>query len=157
MSDVIQKSIEANIEVHSTLADQYNTEPHFRAENIAKVERRLAEIVRETGATDMLDLGCGTGFMIDIARPHVQRIVGVDVTEAMLAKVDTETGPASVELVTHDTGTYEPEVGAFQVVTAYSFLHHLADVVPTLRTAAKALKSGGRFYADLDPNGAFWA
>lgn len=151
-----QKVIQANIALHSKLAEHYQTcEPHFRPENVAKVEARLTALVDETGATDLLDLGCGTGFMIQIAKRHVKKIVGVDVTDAMLRRVD-RSGDAQIELVTHDTGSYPAEPGRFQVVTAYSFLHHLYDVGPTLATAFRALAPGGRFYADLEPNYYFW-
>lgn len=151
-----QEVIEANIAVHSKLAAQYQQgEPHFRPENVAKVERRLVELVKETRAQKMLDLGCGTGFMINIARPHLRHIIGVDVTAAMLERVD-KSGPGTIEVVNHDTGTYPSEPGTFQLVTAYSFLHHLAELLPTFRTASRALAPGGKFYADLDPNFYFW-
>ena len=142
--------------VHTRLAAQYQScEPHFRPENVAKVEKRLATLARETHAESLLDLGCGTGFMINIAKPHVRQITGVDVTPAMLERVD-RSGPATIELMNHDTGTFPATPGAYQLVTAYSFLHHLADVAPTLRTAYRALAPGGKFYADLDPNFYFW-
>jgi SAM-dependent methyltransferase len=151
-----QKVIEANIAVHSRLASQYQQcEPHFRPENVAKVERRLAALAAETHAESLLDLGCGTGFMINIAKPYVRQIVGVDVTAAMLERVN-RSGPARVETVNHDTGTYPATPGTFQLVTAYSFLHHLAELLPTFRTASRALAPGGKFYADLDPNFYFW-
>lgn len=151
-----QEVIQANIAVHSKAAATYATsEPHFRPENIAIVEARLRAVVEATHAKSLLDLGCGTGFMIAIAKKMVGRVVGVDVTRAMLDQVD-QSGPAKIELHEHDTGTFEPEPGAFDVVTAYSFLHHLFDIEPTLRVAAKALKPGGQFYADLDPNAHFW-
>jgi ubiquinone/menaquinone biosynthesis C-methylase UbiE len=151
-----QKVIEANIAVHSRLAVQYQEcEPHFRPENVEKVERRFASLARETHAESLLDLGCGTGFMINIAKRHVRHIVGVDVTPAMLERVD-RSGAAKIEVVKHDTGTYPATLGAFQLVTAYSFLHHLAELLPTFCTASRALASGGKFYADLDPNFYFW-
>lgn len=153
---LIQKVIDANIALHSKLAANYQAcEPHFRPENVAKVEHRLAALVAETQADRLLDLGCGTGFMIDIAKRHVRHIVGVDVTPAMLERVD-RSGPATIEIVNQDTGTYAPAPGSFDLVTAYSFLHHLADLGPTLQTASAALRRGGRFYADLDPNFYFW-
>ncbi len=155
-TSLTQKVIEANIAVHSKLAAHYQTcEPHFRPENVAKVGRRLAALAQATNATSLLDLGCGTGFMINLAKQHVRRITGVDVTQPMLDRVD-RSGAAAIELVNHDTGTYPVSPGAYQLVTAYSFLHHLADVVPTFRTASRALISGGKFYADLDPNFYFW-
>jgi ubiquinone/menaquinone biosynthesis C-methylase UbiE len=148
--------IEANQAVHSKLAAQYDSnEPHFRPENIAKVEERLSHLVRETHAERLLDLGCGTGFMINIAKRYVRNITGVDVTREMMDRVD-RSGPATIELINQDTGAYSPAQGAFQLVTAYSFLHHLAELSPTLRTAALALARGGKLYADLDPNFYFW-
>jgi len=156
MSDKYNEVIKANIAVHSKLASLYaKTEPHFRPENLAVVDGVLKTLVAETKAKQLLDLGCGTGFMINLAKHHVGRIVGVDVTRAMLDQVDT-TGPAKIELHEHDTGSFPAEPGSFDLVTAYSFLHHLYDIAPTCGTAAKALRKGGKFYADLDPNFYFW-
>lgn len=152
-----QKVIEANIAVHSRLAAHYQTcEPQFRPENIAKVERKIAALAAELRPTRLLDLGCGTGFVIDIAKKYVPRIDGVDVTQPMLDRVD-RSGPARIELFNHDAGTFPAEPGAYQLATAYSFLHHLAEVGPVLRTASRALAPGGKFYVDQDPNFYFWA
>ncbi len=149
--------VEANVQLHTHLAARYRDfEPHYRPENIEKVDRKLAELAAQTQAKRLLDLGCGTGFMIDIAKHHVGRIDGVDVTPAMLGQVD-QTGPAEIHLHQADTASFEPEPGAYDLVTAYSFLHHLFDPQPTLRVATKALRPGGIFYADLDPNHAFWS
>ncbi|MBN8664016.1 MAG: class I SAM-dependent methyltransferase [Chitinophagales bacterium] len=151
-----QKVIEANIALHSRMSDDYSTcEPHFRPENIQKVEDKLKPVIEATNAKRLLDLGCGTGFMINIAKKYVQEIHGVDVTQAMMDKVD-KSGNATIVLHNHDTGSFPVEEGSFDVVTGYSFLHHLYDVLPTLQTAYKALRTGGQFYADLDPNYYFW-
>ena len=156
MTDRYNDVIQANIAVHSKVAAVYaKTEPHYRPENLAIVDRTLKRLVDETTATTALDLGCGTGFMINLLKHHVGRVVGVDVTRAMLDQVDT-TGPATIELHEHDTGSFAAAPGAFDLVTAYSFLHHLYDIKPTLATAARALRKGGKFYADLDPNFYFW-
>ena len=148
--------IDANVALHTRMADDYRTcEPHFRPENRAKVKARLAALVAETNAKRMLDLGCGTGFLIDLARDLVPEIHGVDVTPAMLEKVD-RSGPAKVEVFLGEAGAFAAQEGAYDLVTAYSFLHHLFDVTPVCRTAFRALRAGGRFYADLEPNFYFW-
>ena len=150
-----QKVIDANIALHSKMSDEYSScEPHFRPENITAVEAKLKPVFERTQAKRMLDLGCGTGFMINIAKKYLQEIHGVDVTQAMMDKVD-KTGKARIELFNHDTGSF-PLQQEYDVVTAYSFLHHLYDIEPTLQTAFKALRKGGIFYADLDPNYYFW-
>jgi ubiquinone/menaquinone biosynthesis C-methylase UbiE len=156
MNNEYQRVIQANIAVHSKLAPIYaETEPQFRAENIAIVTERIKSVVAQTNAKSLLDLGCGTGFVINVAKHYVARIVGVDVTRAMLDQVDTS-GPASIDLHEHDTGTFPVPAGSFDLVTAYSFLHHLYDIEPTLATAAKALRKGGAFYLDQEPNFYFW-
>jgi ubiquinone/menaquinone biosynthesis C-methylase UbiE len=153
---IVKKVIEANIQVHSRLAADYQkTEPHFRQENVSRVSKNVQALIQESKPVDVLDLGCGTGFMINILRPYARRIVGVDVTQAMLDQVDTS-GPANIKLHNHDAGSFPAEPSGFNLVTAYSFLHHLADLKATLRTAFQALTPGGKFYADLDPNFYFW-
>jgi ubiquinone/menaquinone biosynthesis C-methylase UbiE len=152
-----QEVIDANQKVHTALAGVYkSSEPHFRPENVAHVESRLKGIFLRTGAQRLLDLGCGTGFIIDIAKKYVAEIDGVDVTEAMIRQVD-KSGAATIRLHLSDTGAFPVEPGTYDVVTAYSFLHHLFDIGPTLETAARALRPGGQFYADLEPNYDFWS
>jgi ubiquinone/menaquinone biosynthesis C-methylase UbiE len=151
-----QEVIEANIALHSKMSGQYNScEPHFRPENIRKVESILSEIINSVDGKRVLDLGCGTGFVINIAKKYASEITGVDVTQAMLDKVD-KSGPAQITLIKADTGSVQLPEAAFDVVTSYSFLHHLYDIGPTLKTAFKSLKKGGKFYADLEPNYFFW-
>lgn len=156
MTNMNEKVVQANIALHTRLAADYNsTEPHFRKENIEKITMRFAEIAEKTNACRQLDLGCGTGFMINIGKQFVKEIVGVDVTQAMLDQVD-RSGDATIRLIRSDTGAYVDEVGSYDIVTAYSFLHHLFDIKPTLETAFKSLRTGGVFYADLEPNAAYW-
>ena len=148
--------VKANIALHSKMADDYSTcEPHFRPENINKVEEKLKIIFEELKAERLLDLGCGTGFIINIAKKYVKQIDGVDVTQAMMDKVD-KTGSAIINLHNHDTGSFPAEPSSYDVVTGYSFLHHLYDINPTLKTAYTALKHGGKLYCDLDPNYYYW-
>jgi SAM-dependent methyltransferase len=150
--------MEANIAVHGHMAADYKAyEPHYRPENVAKVREVLTGLVERSGAKKVLDLGCGTGFLIDLLRPLVDEVHGVDITQEMLDQVERGGPGARVTLTNSDTATFDPGEGAFDLVTSYSFLHHLFDVEPTFRTAAKALRPGGQYYADLEPNHAFWA
>lgn len=148
------KVIQANIEVHTRMAKSYNAnEPHFRPENQAKV-RKILEGLRQRGGGKMLDIGCGTGFMINLARDLFDDVHGVDVTPAMLAEIDTSRG----NITLHNTqAEHLPFAdGSFDVVTGYSFLHHLEDYRPVVREAYRVLRPGGLGYFDLDPNRLFW-
>lgn len=154
--DLYRKVLEANIEVHTRMASTYSSnEPHFRPENVAVVERRLREICTKAAARRLLDVGCGNGFIIHIAKKFVAEIVGVDATQAMLDRVDLS-GDARIDLICGDTASVQLSPDSFDVVTGYSFFHHLYDIEPTLRNAFRALKPGGWIYGDLEPNQLFW-
>ncbi len=156
MEDQIKKAIEANIIVHSTMADEYNLkEPHFRQESIERVSKIIEKIYSELNFENALDLGCGTGFMINILKKRAKKIVGVDVTQAMLDKVDL-TGQAKISLINSDTGTVDLTKDHFDIATAYTFLDHLYDMKPTFINTYNSLRKGGVFYADLSPNFYFW-
>jgi ubiquinone/menaquinone biosynthesis C-methylase UbiE len=147
--------VEANIEVHSKMADSYDRlEPHFRPENQAKVRRHLEEVRNRCAGERLLDLGCGTGFLLRLARDLFQQLDGVDVTQAMLDRVDLSSG--NIRLHNSPAERVPFADNTFDAVTAYSFLHHTEDVHKVLREAFRVLKPGGVLYADLDPNKLFW-
>ncbi len=147
--------IKANIEVHTKLAEVYNSdEPHFRPENKAKVSRRLGEMKARVKGEKLLDLGCGTGFVIDLARAHFASITGVDITPAMLARVNI-TGH-DIELHNCQVEALPFEDETFFAASAYSFLDHLEDQKAMLTEALRVLKPGGELYIDLVPNRFYW-
>ena len=144
---------DANIVVHSRMAAQYNErEPHFRPENKAKVRARLQALRSEFGGR-LLDVGCGTGFIIDIAADLFDHVKGIDLTPAMLERVAAR---PNVEVFCGDAAALPFAAGDFDVVSAYSFLHHLQDLEPVLREVHRVLRPAGCLYADLEPNRHFW-
>jgi len=144
---------DANILVHSRMAAQYNErEPHFRAENQAEVRARLQHLREEFGGR-LLDLGCGTGFIIDLAADLFDEVRGIDLTPAMLARV---TRRPNVQVYTGDAAHLPFDAAEFDVVSAYSFFHHLQDLDPVLGEAHRVLREGGCLYVDLEPNRYFW-
>lgn len=150
-SDVIR----ANIEVHTRMAQSYNSlEPHFRPESQAKVSGILSGLASRCGGGKLLDMGCGTGFVIKLALPYFQEIHGVDVTEAMLKQVDCSSGKVHVHNAPAEKLPFAD--CSFDMVSAYSFIHHVEDHRKVLREAARVLHPGGICYVDLEPNKLFW-
>ena len=110
---------DANILVHSRMAAQYNErEPHFRPENRATVRARLQALREEFGGR-LLDVGCGTGFIIDIAADLFDDVRGIDLTPAMLARVQLR---SNVQVYCGDAASLPFGAGDFDVVSAYSLL-----------------------------------
>ncbi|MCD6578927.1 class I SAM-dependent methyltransferase [bacterium] len=149
------KVLRANIDLHSVLANTYDTEqPHYRPENRALVSAKLAELADSAGNDLLIDFGCGTGFVIQLAVPHFNFISGVDITPAMLSMIDKSSG--KVKLYQANTEAVPLEAKTANVITANSYLHHLYDIRPTIAEAYRLLKDGGVFYSEEDPNFYFW-
>ena len=150
--------LEANIVVHAHLAEagEYNKSPHFYPENQAKVREVLRELVQELpskSGTRLLDFGCGTGFIINLVHDLVDQVDGIDITQAMMDKVDLSPGNITLTLGEAENTPF-PE-GMFDMATAYSFMDHLLDYRAFLREAYRILKPGGILYIGLNPNRAF--
>jgi ubiquinone/menaquinone biosynthesis C-methylase UbiE len=146
--------IRANIEVHSRMADTYNEqEPHFRPENQKKVRGILEELHPARGGK-LLDIGCGTGFIIHLARDLFDEIHGVDVTPAMLARIDTSSGNITLHNAQAEELPFADDT--FDMVSSYAFIHHLENYQPVLAEALRVVRPGGLVYIDLEPNKLFW-
>lgn len=157
MKHSTEEVIAANIALHTHLVDKYReTEPHFLPENIRHVDGIIRRLREEAPGSALLDVGCGTGFIIDIAKRHFTSIDGIDVTPAMLAKVDkgSEDCRISVQVGQIEALPFPDE--SFDAVSAYAVLHHLSELDRAFREVARVLKPGGVFYSDLDPNFYFW-
>ncbi len=65
--------------------DQTLTRLHYRAPNLVAALVELA-YGKPAGALDVLDAGCGTGLCAPLIKPYARRLVGVDLSEGMLAQ-----------------------------------------------------------------------
>ncbi len=146
--------LDANIAFHTSLSNTYKDQPHYLPENRSRVSGMIKEVVNRCGRTACIDLGCGTGFMIDIVLPLFQKVYGIDVTPAMMSHVDLSSG--KVCLIEANTETIPLKDKVANMITSNSFLHHLWDIKPTIHEAFRLLKPGGVFFSEEDPNILFW-
>lgn len=153
-----QQILKANKDVHSALVTtgEYQKSPHFLMENVTRVREQLIRDVLpklENKNIDAIDLGCGTGFMIDILLEFANRIDGVDITQEMLDKVDTSSGKVQLHLSEAERTPFPDNM--FDLATAYSFMDHLENINPFLIEIFRILKPGGVFFTGLNPNKTF--
>lgn len=151
------RTLDANQQLHSRLAKQYETdEPHFRPENRSKIRDRMSSVRKIAGDCQvMVDFGCGTGFLEELAPEEVKVIYGVDVTDAMLEILRNKKIPR-VEIIRSPVEKIPLRDGIADIVTGYSVLDHFADPQSVFEEAARLLRPEGVFYMDLIPNGEFW-
>lgn len=148
--------VRANQKVHTRFADIYETnEPHFRAENREKVRQRIISAISSLPSRNrMLDVGCGTGFLIALVHDLFDQIDGVDVTQAMLNKVDLS--PGNISLHNSPAEKIPLDSGSVNFAASYSFLDHVENPLEVFVEVFRVLDHGGVFYSDLIPNRSFW-
>jgi demethylmenaquinone methyltransferase/2-methoxy-6-polyprenyl-1,4-benzoquinol methylase/ArsR family transcriptional regulator len=113
----------------------------------AQVEAAILDLVGDAPLQALLDLGAGTGRMLELLSPLAVRAVGVDLSPDMLnlarARID-ERGLRNVQLRQGDVYAPPVERGAYDLVVIHQVLHFLDDPGRALREAAGLLRPGGR-------------
>jgi demethylmenaquinone methyltransferase/2-methoxy-6-polyprenyl-1,4-benzoquinol methylase/ArsR family transcriptional regulator len=115
------------------------------AENI--VEAAVREIAGKKPLHAVLDLGTGTGRMLELLAPLADRAVGVDQSPAMLnvARTNLErAGLRNVQVRQGDLYALPVERNGYDLVIVHQVLHYLDDPGRAVREAAHALRPGGR-------------
>jgi predicted TPR repeat methyltransferase len=124
------------------LADLSYTAPVLLRDAIAAACRADARPMR-FGA--MLDLGCGTGLAGAALRPHVDWLVGVDLSSGMVAEAQRK--GLYDRLVTADIAQHLAEErvagAAFHLVIAADVFAYVADVAEVCAATAHVLAPGG--------------
>jgi len=117
-----------------------------------RTPQRLVEALQRSlpaGQHDVLELGCGTGLCGPLLRPLARRLVGIDLSDGMLARARAAghyDELACAELVAW-LGACETH---FDVVLAADVLIYLGDLAPTFAGVARVLRPGGRFALSVE-------
>jgi ubiquinone/menaquinone biosynthesis C-methylase UbiE len=112
-----------------------------------RVEAAILEAAGTAPLRAILDLGTGTGRMIELLAPRAQRAVGIDQSPQMLsvARVRIErAGLRNVQLRQGDIYAVPVEPDFYDLVIIHQVLHYLDDPLRAVREAARALSPGGR-------------
>jgi predicted TPR repeat methyltransferase len=95
----------------------------------------------------MLDLGCGTGLAAAVFRPHVDWLVGVDLSPAMIEQARAKGLYDAIHIAAiGDFLQREADRRAeFHLIVAADVFVYFADVAPVLAAAARVLAPDGIF------------
>ena len=109
-----------------------------------------------SNAENLLDIGTGTGKMLELFGPRVQSAVGVDLNAEMLqvARANMDRANLSnVSLRQSDIYNLPYESGSFDAVTCHQVLHFLDHPADAIVEAGRTLRPGGYILlADLAPH-----
>ncbi len=95
----------------------------------------------------LLDLGCGTGRMLELLGPRARRGVGIDRSREMLSVARSNLDTPELRHCEVRLGTLEqlplPDAG-FDLAILHHVLHFLEQPPDSIQEAARVLKPGGR-------------
>jgi len=104
----------------------------------------LRALLPELRGRDVLDLGCGFGWFCRWAREAgAARVLGVDVSEKMLARARETTRDAAITYTRADLDSIELAADAFDLVYSSLALHYLARLDRLLGQVHRGLRAGG--------------
>jgi len=112
-----------------------------------EVEAALTALLPTEGIDDLLDVGTGTGRMLELFAPRVEHAVGVDLSREMLAvaRVNLErAGLRNCSLRQGDMYQLPLAGESFDAAVFHQVLHYAEDPRRALREAARVLKPGAR-------------
>jgi ArsR family transcriptional regulator len=113
----------------------------------AEVERQLLELLPESEVQELLDIGTGTGRIVELFGPRVKRAVGVDLSHEMLLVARANLDRAGLRncMVRHADMYQLPHAAAsFDGVTIHQVLHFAEHPGDVIAEAARVLRPGGR-------------
>lgn len=136
-------------------ADRYFAENAERWDQIRSlqvpeeaVEAAICDLTQSPSPVEMLvDLGTGTGRMLDLLQDRYQRAIGVDVSAQMLSVARAklaDLGLTRAQVRRADVTQLELPPASADLITVHQVLHFLPNPVAAISEAARVLKPSGR-------------
>jgi len=155
-------------EARAKAAASYFAESASRWDEIRKlylpeeaIEQAMAEMVGEDGIGTLIDLGTGTGRMLEVLGPRADRAIGIDASHEMLsiARANLErAGLTNAQVRYGNIVRLDPGalglVPKADTVVLHHVLHFFEHPVEVVIQAARLLNENGRMLiADFAPHG----
>jgi ArsR family transcriptional regulator len=146
LDDVRTRRAEAASEYFERIAPIWDEERSLHAA-AGTVEAAILDVVGDRPLGRVLDVGTGTGRMLQLLADRADRAVGLDSSHSMLsvARANLERlGRPGWELRQGDVHSPPLERASFDLVVIHQVLHYLEDPARALAEAAQLVAPGGR-------------
>jgi ubiquinone/menaquinone biosynthesis C-methylase UbiE len=110
------------------------------------VEAAILDALKGRTVELLLDLGTGTGRMLELLAGHYRRGIGIDSSREMMAVARAKLAAASVghaQIRLGDIADLDSSVGEADLIVIHQVLHYFDDPGKMLGQARRALRRGG--------------
>ncbi|WP_428246344.1 ArsR/SmtB family transcription factor [Ferrovibrio sp.] len=112
-----------------------------------QVEAAVAGLIAQRQGADLLDIGTGTGRLLEVLAPHFERAIGVDLSREMLAVARTNlerAGIRNAQVRQADMYNLPLPAQSFDVAIVHQVLHYADEPAKAINEAARVLRPGGQ-------------
>lgn len=112
-----------------------------------EVERKLLDLLPRQGIGDLLDIGTGTGRMLELFAERVSHAVGIDLSREMLAVARTNLDRADRRnCLVRQGDMYQLPMPdqSFDAAIVHQVLHYAEEPGEVIEEAGRVLRPGGR-------------
>ncbi|HXQ50383.1 MAG TPA: metalloregulator ArsR/SmtB family transcription factor [Stellaceae bacterium] len=121
-----------------------------------EVEAALTQLLADEPIDDLLDIGTGTGRILEVMAPRVERAIGIDSSREMLAvaRANLErAGAVNCSIRQGDMYQLPLPSACSDAVVIHQVLHYAERPARAIAEAARVLRPGGRLViADFAPH-----
>lgn len=126
---------------YDAVANSYNQRYKIGAYKPQGIASKLLNLIHETDAKRVLEVGCGTGHWLHILVEDRGQVVGIDQSLGMLRKAAEQEGKFT--LIQGDAGSLPFRCQSFDVVYCVNALHHFNNPPAFIARAFELLKEKG--------------
>jgi SAM-dependent methyltransferase len=117
----------------------------------------IVQNLPEFNTYDVLDIGCGVGFLTNLISKYVRSILGVDSSKTSIDIAMKYNKTEKIEFKLEDIRVFaNSNRQGFDFVISHLALHVIEDLDMSLNSISSCLKKGGRFLFSI-PHPRFWA
>lgn len=110
------------------------------------VEAAIVEVLHDRVVDLLVDVGTGTGRMLELLADHYRRGIGLDYSREMIAVARAKLAAAAIghaQVRLGDVADLDSSLGQADVIVIHQVLHYFDDPGRGLQQARRALRPGG--------------
>ena len=105
----------------------------------------IFEFLKDKEYTKLLDIGCGTGYLIDmLAKVHEAEYTGVDLSPEMIKQASNKK-IKNAKFIEGRSDEIPFDDNTFDIITCSQSFHHYPDTDKAMQEAKRVLKPGGLY------------